>query len=218
MKMKNFPILTISGYLIFSVYYGFLFIAALIYGQPVDPIYAFFPSDYGNYEINPDGAFFYDLGTILAGCLLFPFCIGLFKWRGQGNRSNKILLLGQISGCCAGIGLIFGGSFSNDTWSSDIHYMAAIAIFFFLFLTFIFTTIALFKHPKMSRVVSIYCVLVMVVDIFLATLQMAILEWITIFTAMLYVVLISRTTWKNNIESISSSRSSQGIDKLEKKR
>ncbi len=206
LNFKNVPILIISGCLVFSSYYTCLAMAVIIYGVPLDSIFMFYPSDFGNYGMNSYGAPFYNLGTILAGIFLIPFGLGLSKWKRENKKSRIFLILGQVSCCGAGVGLILGGSFSNDPSSADIHYQAAIAVFLFLFLTFLFLTISFWKHPKMSKILLLYSICVIVMDIIFAIVQTPILEWITVFLGMLYVLLFSLLTWKKHVESFSTMR------------
>jgi hypothetical membrane protein len=185
-KLK-WPLSSIAGILVIVLYCIFTFTAAALFPLSWSP----FPylSDFGNSSYSPHGAIFYNLGCILTGLMLFPFFLGLYKFYTKEQWRKILTIISQIVGLASGFALIMIGVFSEDYMASHIFWSN---VFFILILfVLILTNISLLTHPKFNKLIAIFGFVVALIDfVFVVISGGAIIEWFTVFSALVYVAFV----------------------------
>ena len=178
----------IAGIASVIFYISFLSASWSLAERPYSPLGNWL-SDFGNSDLNPKGAVFYNTGMMLSGLSLFFFVPGFYKWRAKrpGRRMNVILIL--ASGFMFSFSAIMAGFYSEDYGWLHSFWSAALftALGFFLFLSgFLFT------HSQKTRPLAYFGFAAGIIDIALGLVFRApVLEWITVALAFGYVTLIS---------------------------
>lgn len=121
--------------------------------------------------------------------MLFPFFIGLAKWNKEESWHKNLMIAIQCIGCFSGFALIMIGVFSEDFMAPHVFWSG---VFFDVnLLVLILASIALYFHPDFIKWISIYGIVVAVINLlFVFFLGTPILEWFTVFTALGYVGII----------------------------
>ncbi|WP_238386965.1 hypothetical protein [Natrialba swarupiae] len=139
------------------------------------------------------GAQFYDAGQIFQGLALILFVGGLNIYYTRSRRRNAVLVAGQLVGLFVGVALIMNGIYSVDF---DGHAALVIPLFLALSATLILLNIALYGHPQFPRVPAVYGGLVGLIPpvmLYVTTPMLEspfVVEWILIYGAMLWVLLV----------------------------
>lgn len=197
------PLSTLSGILVIVLYCGFTMISWALYPDPYGPA-THYLSRLGNFNNSPIGAYFYNWGCILTGIALVPFFIGLRDWYTDSRIAAKyILMIGQLVGIASAVALIMIGVFSENL--GDPH-MQASSIFFILnFFTLILICLALLIHPRFSKPTALYGLLITVLSlVFVISFGGPLVEWFTVFSALVFVGLVSYYTQKRQHQTDSS--------------
>ncbi len=186
---RKWPLTTLSGVLVISLYCIFTLISWAFYPEPFSP-WANYLSRLGNFDHSPFGAYFYNLGCVLTGAALIPFFLGLNKWYSEGRLSKILLIAGQIVGLLSAIALIMIGIFSEDQGSP---HMTASSTFFVLnFIVLILINLALLWHPKFLKVIAVYGFSVNALSLgFELAVGGPLVEWFTVFGSLGFVALLS---------------------------
>ena len=186
-KLK-WPISCYAGILVILLYCVFTFSSLALFPPPFSALDNWL-SDLGNSTFNPNGAILYNLGCILTGIMLFPFFIGLAKWNKEESWHKNLMIAIQCIGCFSGFALIMIGVFSEDFMAPHVFWSG---VFFDVnLLVLILASIALYFHPDFIKWISIYGIVVAVINLlFVFFLGTPILEWFTVFTALGYVGII----------------------------
>lgn len=186
--LKKWPISTIAGIIVITLYCTFTFISWALFPPPFSPIDNWL-SDLGNSTYSPRGAIIYNLGCILTGIMLFPFFLGLYKWYTEVLWNKILIMANQVIGCCSAFALIMIGVFSEDIIVEHIFWSE---VFFKLNLVvLILASVSLVFHQDFIKPISIYGIAVAVINLlFVFILGTPILEWFTVFTALGFVGLI----------------------------
>jgi hypothetical membrane protein len=180
-----------AGVAVIILYCAFTFSSWALFSTAYRPASNWL-SDLGNSSptYNPRGAILYNLGCILTGIALFPFFIGLYEWYTEEKWRRTSLLISQATGCFAAFALIMIGVFSED--SGSLHKLWSEVFFFLNFLVLVLTGASLFTHPRYIRTIAYYGFTVAAINLALALIpNMPLLEWLTVFTALGYVGLIT---------------------------
>ena len=212
MKMRS-PVVTLplsyfAGILIILIYVIFTAVSFMNYPTSYSPLSNWL-SDLGNYSRNPSGAIYYNIGMVLSGFIMVIFFIGYYKWfEGLRRRWTKILLgLAIISGVAAGVSAASVGLVSEDL--GIIHTYLSIMIFLNFGDSLIFSTAALFTHPKFVRPIAYFSLVYLVVNYSLLLIVLLImfqymlpsyylLEWIDIGMLLAYVEMMAYNMRKFN--------------------
>jgi len=205
------PLGTIFGFAFIVLYISFTIIAIAHFPGTVSPLDMFL-STLGNADISPDGAIFYNLAVILGGIVEFLFFVAIYAHYSQHGR-RWILMIGLIAGFISSFSVIMSGIYpervieiidltninvnEHETWSYLIFYSMILLLLAF--------SLAFWGASGTSRWVALYGFLVCTIDvIFLATFltdshQGAIMEWITVFSYLIWVLLVSLDVLKSHL-------------------
>jgi hypothetical protein len=187
----------IFGFLVVGLYIFITIIAITRFPHTVSPLDTYL-SMLGNADISPDGAIFYNLAVILAGLAEILFFIGIYAYYSQYGR-RWILNIGLFDGLINGISVSLSGVYAEHT-NMDAHVTWSYLIFFSLIPVLLAFSLALRGMKETSRWVILYGFLVCAIDIiFLATVLSgglgsspgSIMEWVSVFSYLFWVVLIS---------------------------
>lgn len=193
-KLSKRLLLPVAGILVIVFYCAFTLTSIAIFPRPVSPLSDWL-SDLGNSSYNPRGAIFYNLGCILTGLALFPFFAGLYSWYTDEKRRKWLILLTQAFGFAAAFALIMIGVFSED--AGEIHHLWSVAFFVFNLIVLILANVSLLTHHKFIKPIGYYGLVVAGVNLlFVVFAYTPMLEWLTVFTALGYVALLSYNTSK----------------------
>ena len=192
--LSRWPLTTLTGILAILIYIGFTLTSWAFYPEPFGPS-THYLSRLGNFDYSPIGAYFYNLGCILTGIVLFPFFIGLYEWYTENKLGKGLLIIGQAFGICSAIALILIGVFSENQGAP---HMLASSIFFELnFVVLILISLALLFHPKFLKVIAVYgLILDFLTLVFAFTFGGPLVEWLTVFGSLVFVGLVSQNTSK----------------------
>ncbi|MDH4213885.1 MAG: DUF998 domain-containing protein [Candidatus Odinarchaeota archaeon] len=179
------------------LYCSFTFSAWALYPDDFAP-WSHYLSRLGNFNYSPLGAYFYNLGCILAGITLIFFFVGLQSWDTDSKIAKGLLILSKIIGVCASFALILIGVFSEDQGSP--HLIASSTFFLLNFIVLILINIALLLHNRFIKAIGIYGIIMTLLSLPLEIyLGGPLIEWYTVFGSLVYVGLLSY-----NIASLNS--------------
>ncbi len=200
---------TIFGFAFIVLYISFTIIAIAHFPGTVSPLDMYL-STLGNPDISPEGAIFYILGVILAGLAEILFFIAINAHYSQYGR-RWILMIGLISGIISGISALMSGVYPErvieitdlTSINDNQHESWSILIFFSFILVLLAFSLTFWRTSGTSRWITLYGFLVCAIDvIFLAALlsdsQGAIMEWITVFSYLIWVLLVSLDVLKRS--------------------
>ncbi|MFX1602145.1 MAG: DUF998 domain-containing protein [Promethearchaeota archaeon] len=191
-RFANWPLTSLSGVLVILLYCGFTFTSWAFYPDQFGPT-THYLSRLGNFNYSPFVAYFYNLGCIVTGLVLFPFFIGLYEWYTDRLYQKVPLFAGQVIGILSAIALIMIGVFSED--QGRPHMTASSTFFLLNFFVLIIVNAALLLHPKFTKLIALYAFAIDILSLsFELTIGGPITEWFTVFGALLYVAFISFNT------------------------
>jgi hypothetical membrane protein len=190
-QTKNWMIHTgvISGVFVICLYCMFTFTS-----------YALFPihfiigtrwlSDLGNSSFNPSGAILYNIGCITTGIALVPFFYCLWVFHETAAWKKALLILGQAAGFIDAFSLIMIGIFSENY--GYLHIFWSVIFFGTNVAVLIIMSISLLFSTKFMKWIVVYGFAVAAVNVvyFLGTAA-PVMEWITVFTGLGLVGLIT---------------------------
>ncbi len=178
------------------LYCSFTLISSAFYPGAYGPV-THYLSRLGNYNMNPAGAIFYNLGCIVTGLMLIPLFASFFFWYTEKRLQRLVLVIGQILGMCSGIALIAIGVFSEDKGSP---HMAASSIFFLInFAVLIFLNIGLLLNPDFPKLAGLFGIVLDLSTLLLAfTVGGPITEWYTVFGSLLFVGIVALISYHVN--------------------
>jgi len=191
-KNLRWPILAVAGIFVVLFYCAFTFTSIALFPTAFSPIDNWL-SDLGNSSFNPSGAVFYNVGCILTGLALFPFFAGLYKWYTNERHRKVTILATQVVGFFSAFSLIMIGVFSEDYMTQHVFWSNA--FFVFNLIVLILANISLMTHSKFRRPIGYYGLIVALINVlFVVFSNTPLLEWFTVFTALIYVALLSYNT------------------------
>lgn len=201
-RLTSWPLATLSGILVIVLYCAFTFTSWIFYPDPFGPS-THYLSRLGNFNYSPFGAYLYNWGCILTGVALIPFFIGLKDWYNQGKSAARyVLIVGQLVGLMAAVALVMIGVFSEDLGEP---HMTASSVFFELnFVTLILISFPLLLHPNFLKVIGLYGLAINFLSlIFAIYVGGPLVEWFTVFGALVFVGLVSYNTlqFQERVES-----------------
>jgi hypothetical protein len=194
---------TIFGFAFIVLYVSFTILAITQFPHTVSPLDMYL-STLGNADVSPDGAIFYNLGVILAGLAEILFFIAIYAHYSQHGR-RWILIIGLIAGIINGISVSMSAVYPEqiieiiDIANTSVteHETWSFRIFFSFIPVLLAFSLAFWRTNGTSRRVTRYGFLVCAIDvIFLAAVLSdgpggAIMEWFTVFSYLIWVLLVS---------------------------
>jgi hypothetical membrane protein len=188
-RFRNWSLTTISGLLVILIYCLFTLISWTFYPDPYSP-QANYLSRLGNFDRNPSGAIFYNVGCILTGIVLVPFFISLYWLRSDYRIASAVLRIGLFFGVLSAIALVMIGIYSEDQGAP--HMMASSTFFLLNFVVFLVVNVALLFHSGVHRAIPLYGLAIDVSSlVFAFTANGPLLEWYVVFGALVFVGLLS---------------------------
>lgn len=185
-----------STALIATVIYLLFTAASLsLYPQAFSPINNWL-SDLGNPNLNPDGAFYYDLGGILTSAVLFVFFASMFTWRPVDKKARILLLAAQISGVALACAFLLTAVFPLGV-NDSMHSAFSILLFISVGCFEVFSASAIRRNPAFPKSLVLFGFAASIINfIFAVSFNFGDLffgEWIMIGLFAAYMVAISLT-------------------------
>ena len=188
-SMKRPRMLVLAGIVTIVGYCAFTFISWALYPLPYSPMTNYL-SRLGDFIYSPFGAYFYNVGCIVTGFVLFPFFVGLRDLAIEKYFQKYILGIGQLVGFVAAVALIMIGVFSEDKGAP--HIMASEIFFILNFFVLLIISIALILNRQIPWIIPVYGIAIDVLSAGLAlTVGGPMIEWLTVFGSLLFVGLIT---------------------------
>lgn len=197
LNLTKVPLLSIGGFLVISIFFVFTLTSLMLYRGLYSPFNNWL-SDLGNPNKNPLGCIYFNYGCILTGFAIMLSVVGTSKWKTTNHKQNNLILISQYCGFLTALSLIMVGIFSENYSTHDLW----AAIFFVLLLLFmIIINIALNTHIEYLKWIKHYAVVSIAVDFaFVYTNilgpDIPILEWIAVFSGLIWIALIGYNTLK----------------------
>ncbi|MBY9015800.1 MAG: DUF998 domain-containing protein [Candidatus Lokiarchaeota archaeon] len=179
---------SLIGYFTIGIYLIFTCISAFFNLSLIDPI-NHWVSDLGNSILNPDGAVIYNIGCIITGCSLMIFFIGLKNLLNIMKKGKKFFVLIIIFGIFLSFSDIMIGVFSEDIFTA--HLFWSLTFFIILLPILLFGGIVLTKYVNFPRLIGYYGIVLTSINILFLFFYIPVFEWITIFSSLSFVGLIS---------------------------
>jgi len=194
LRIAHRPILCLAAILVIVFYCAFTLASIALFPTPFSPVVNYL-SDLGNSTFSPKGAWFYNAGCILTGLALFPFYAGFYEWYTPERRRKLLIATTQVVGFLSALSLIMIGVFSEDSMAQHLFWSEL--FFIFNLLVLILANISLLTRPKFIRPIGYYGLAVAVVNLlFVVLTSTPLLEWFTVFTALVYAGLVAYNTLK----------------------
>ncbi len=192
----------VTGFMASAIYLICAAVAFFNYPLAYSP-FANWLSDLGNPIINPGGAFSYNLGCILAGLCLAFFFLGLEIWNDGDQKQRTLLTIAQVTGILSSLALIVSAFFPLGA-QTLIHTISGKAHIFFTGFFLTFSATVLLKQPQPPKWLAYFGFLVALINFiygaFLRSVFIA--EWAAIGLFILYVLMISGNSLKQNTLSM----------------
>lgn len=182
-------------------YLAFALLAFARYPLPYSPASNWL-SDLGNVDLNPQGAFFYNIGIVTTAVLLLPCFFGLSRWKtGNNPRQNLMLLITQLFGILGALALGLSGLYPMHFFT--LHSFFSASLYILLGTAFAFSVAALRYHPTCPRWLLILGAFTALVDIMYGVFHTVyLLEWFTTALFLCYVGLLGAETGRLSSETI----------------
>lgn len=183
----------ISSISILLVYCVFTFLALSRFRGPFSLVHNWL-SDLGSPVLNPEGFYFYNLGIVLSGILLFFFFWSLNIWKMPDNkRQNIMLLLANIFGSLGGISMILSAVFPIHI--PAVHAIFSAALYILIGTGFVFTVVALAYYPNFPKWMLVLGIIIAVEDMLWSMLfNTYIMEFVTVGLFILFILLLGLHT------------------------
>jgi hypothetical protein len=202
MKNKSLPgnklnRIALFGFAIVVIFISCTIIAILLFPGSVSP-YTVYLSKLGNANISPKGSIFFNLGAILSGFVEIIFYVSIFIYYINVGR-KWWLTIGLLSGVINGISILMVGVYSQNI-NINAHITWSYLVFFSFIPLLISYNVVFWKNTKMSIAISLSGFFDVIVDILLLATILggglepgigSIMEWVTIFSYLAWVLLIS---------------------------
>jgi len=119
----------------------------------------------------------------------------MYKWYTDERWRKLSMVLTQILGLFSAFALIMIGIFSEDYLTQHVFW--TVVFFISNLAVLILVNLSLMTHPRFMRPIGYYGIAVLVVNLILVFISFApLLEWLTVFTALGYVGLLTYNMFK----------------------
>jgi hypothetical membrane protein len=192
------PLTSVGGFLVIVIFLICTLASSMLYSVSYSPLNNWL-SDLGNSKYNPKGHIFFEIGCILCGIAIILAVLGLVKWKTNSLKQNKLILQSQYCGGLMATALIMVGIFSEDY--GIVHYIFASVFFVSLLIFMIILNSALKNHTSYIKLIWYYSIVSILTDfVFMFTriigLHITILEWLAVFSGLIWIGLIGYNTLK----------------------
>lgn len=196
LNVFKWPIMCSVGVLAIFQYFFFSFLAFLAFPESFDPFNNFL-SQLGNYERNPNGAIFYLLAIIFSGILTIIFYREFYSLNSK-QKSTFLLKLIFILGIMNGLSIFMSGIFAESI-NYPLHFLFSFLIFFTLLPLLLMMNIYIWNNQNYTKISSILGFIVASINLIFIVIAIiggdlfenaAILEWISLFSYFLWMLVI----------------------------
>jgi hypothetical membrane protein len=214
--MKRRYSLSFAASLVATVWYLTCALVAFSrYPLPYSPLNNWL-SDLGNVDVNPAGAFFYNVGIVATGLLLVLFFVGLSVWKMSTNRIQQVMLhLTQGFGMLGALAMVMTGLFPINHFA--LHSFFSTCSNILLGTAFAFSVAALRYYASCPRWLLILGAVTTLADLLFGLSKIMttsfVLEWVTIALFISYIVLLGAQTQRRLSDTTPSWASGQGADR-----
>ncbi|CAJ35933.1 hypothetical protein [Methanocella arvoryzae] len=197
--LSKVPITGLSGIAAILVFCLFSGISIASYPGGFTPIDMWL-GDYGFPDINPAGAAYYNLGSMLTGLLLIVFYTGLYQHSVASPARTSLRTAGQAAGVFSGISLFIAGYLTPAVMPGNL--IASYAFFALTFLAIIFLHMAFRSRPFYSEatacmgLASVALIVLLGVTQALASIEPIVAEWCALFALISWIGLTSRDSYR----------------------
>lgn len=198
LNMRKIPLTSLGSFLVIVISLISTLASSLSYNGSYSILNNWI-SDLGNSSKNPTGHIYFDIGCILIGIAITISAVGLVKWKTVNRKQYDLILLSRCCGFLMAFALIMVGIFSEDY--GRIHYIWA-SLFFILMLIFmIIVNISLKNHTSYMKRIWYYTFVAILTDLifmfaFIIGLRIPVLEWLAVFSGLIWIGLIGYNTLK----------------------
>jgi hypothetical protein len=201
---RKWPWGTIFGLTTVGLYISFTIIAIVLFPETVSPFTTYL-SNLGNADVSPEGAIFYDLAMILTGLAEIPFFVAISAYHSRYGR-KWLLRIGLLAGIINGVSVFMSGVYAEHI-NNHAHVTWSYIIFFSFIPVLLAHNPVFWGVSRASRRVSLYGFIVCAIDVFfLATILSgglgpglgSIMEWVSVFAFLGWMVLISLDVLKRS--------------------
>jgi hypothetical membrane protein len=198
LKSIKISITSVGNILAVAISLSFWLFSRILYDGSYSPFNNWL-SDLGNSSKNPSGHIYFDIGCILFGLAFIIHTIGLVKWKTINHKQDSLIRISQYCEFLMALVVIMVGIFSEDY--GIIHYIVAGVYFALISIFMTIINIALKVHTKYikwtfySGIVSILANFIFMLT-FTIGLDIYILEWLAILSALIWVVSIAYNALK----------------------
>jgi len=198
LDIKKMPLTSVGSFWVIVISFTGILASSILYNGSYSTFNNWI-SDLGNSSKNPMGHFYFNIGCILVGIALIISTLGLEKWKTTNRKQNNLIYLSQCCGLLMALALIMVGIFSEDYGS--MHYFWASAYFILMLNFMIVTNFALKKHINYMKEIWYYTFISITIDLgfmftFSIEVHLPILEWLAVFSGLIWIGLIGYNTLK----------------------
>jgi hypothetical membrane protein len=185
-------------------YLAFALLAFSRYPLPYSPLSNWL-SDLGNANLNPSGAFFYNIGIVATGGAVLLFFLGLSEWKiGKNRRQNLMLFVTQGLGILGALAMVMSGFYPMNFLA--LHSFFSTCLYILLGTAFAFSVAALRYYPTCPRWLLIMGALTALVALLYGIFHTAtVLEWVTTALFLCYLGLLGAETHRFASETMGRS-------------
>ena len=155
-----------------------------------------------NFMNSPLGAQFYNTGQVWMGLTIILFSGGLFYLYTESKWKNILVIIGQVFGILAGIGLVMNGIFSEDF--GEPHRIWTYVIFISIIVAELVINIPILSNPRYKNWIAYFGFITMAMSIILLFVELPsalnfFMEFIAIYIAETWITLVAVNIFYNEV-------------------
>jgi hypothetical membrane protein len=201
---RHYSLSFVTGMLALVCYLAFAFLAFSRYPLTYSPLSNWL-SDLGNANLNPNGAFFYNIGIVATAGAVLLFFLGLSEWKLRNNRGqNLMLFVTQGFGILGALAMLMSGFYPMNFLA--LHSFFSTCLYILLGTAFAFSVAALRYYATYPRWLLIVGASVALVALLYGIFHtVTVLEWVTTALFLCYMGLLGAETNRLSSETIDRS-------------
>jgi hypothetical protein len=195
--------ITVSAGFTASVFYCLFTVIAIQHFPGPFPATRYYLSVLGNVLKNPNGAVYYNLAVMVAGISIMLFYAGFVMWHSFHEKS-KILVPIMFFGIMNGLAIFMSGVYP-EVPHYRIHFTWSLLIFIAFIPVMLLFSLYLIRYSGLNRIISnlgfllgAYNLLFVIYVLALGTSDGSILEWISVFSYIGWILLNAVNILLNN--------------------